>query len=152
MFLGHWLTLCCCVFARHSTSNSKKLAVHSYFYFCCCLHYHWLLPPSPTLPSMLRNPLTSPSQTCMFVYIQAPISLLWCSCSLILPQCMHWMLYRKHTGDSHSIDSLKSDFTGAVWISGAKDLQPRLCVTLSFYMRKHRLAVLLCILLKKLRR
>lgn len=61
MFLGHWLTPCSCVFVRHPTSNSKKPVVH--FYFCCCLHYHWLLPPSPTVPSMLRNPLTSPLQT-----------------------------------------------------------------------------------------
>lgn len=143
MFLGHWLTLCSYVFVKHSTSNSKKPVVHS-LPFLLLLFALLLAPPSPTHPSILRNPVTSPLQTYTFVYIQAPISLFWCSCSCTL--CF--------SGNSQwtvIADSLKSDFTGAVWISGAKGLLPRLCVILFFYMKRHKLAVLLCILLKRLR-
>lgn len=98
MFLGLWPTRCRSDFVIHSTNNSKKPVAHFSLFFFALL----LAPPLPTLPSMLRNPVTSPLQACMFVYIQALVSLLWCRCSLILPQCMHWMLDRKHRANSHS--------------------------------------------------
>lgn len=139
------LTFSLLFFVIHS--NFKKLPEYWFLTFFLLLS----LSPSPTPPQNAKK-FSHPTFVAMHVCVNS---------GLYFPSLMHvWFdpapavcagccMMNSFTRNMLRVraDPLRSDFSGATWIHGAKPLLSRLCVTQLFCLRRHRLAALLCILL-----
>lgn len=120
------------------------------YWFLTFFFFYIIIVSFLALPSKLRNAVTPPCRHwCMYIFrhlFPFPDACVVWSCSSVRARCS---TINSFTGKTLRVraDLLRSGFSGVTWICGARNLLLSLCITDFLCTRRHRLAVLLCILL-----